>query len=69
MDFSDGGARDHWFGLHQGRMDMCSDTETWRRHFRTLTDALGGLGVEVLNASPTSTITWLPACNLEQHLA
>jgi hypothetical protein len=50
-------------------MDMCSDTETWRRHFRTLTDALGGLGVEVLNASPTSTITWLPACNLEQHLA
>lgn len=69
MDFSDGGARDHWFGLHQGRMDMCSDTETWRQHFRTLTDALDGLGVVVLNASTTSTITWLPACNLEHHFA
>lgn len=68
MDYSDGGARDHWFGLHKGRMDMHSDTDTWRRHFRTLTDALKERGVSVLNASPTSTISWLPHCDMETCL-
>ena len=69
MDFTNDGARQHWFGLHHGRMDMHSDTETWRKHFRTLTDALDDLGVSVLNASTISTIDWLPHCDLEMHLA
>lgn len=66
IDFTDKDfARDHWFGRHQGRMDMVSDTETWRQRFRTLTDALEALGVTVLNASRTSTVTWLERCSLE----
>jgi hypothetical protein len=69
MDFTDKDfARDHWFGRHQGRMDMCSDTETWRKHFRVLTDALEARGVTVLNASLSSTIKWLPTVSLESAL-
>lgn len=69
MDFTDKDfARDHWFGRHEGRMDMVSDTADWRRKFRGLTDALDSLGVSVLNASPASTITWLPMTSLETCL-
>lgn len=69
MDFTDKDfARDHWFGRHQGRMDMCSDTETWRKHFRVLTDALEARGVTVLNASPASTIRWIDQVSLETIL-
>lgn len=68
MEFSDGGARDHWFGLHEGRMDMHSDTGRWRALFLTLTDALEARGLEILNASPASTVTWLPLVDLETSL-
>ena len=69
MDFTDKDfARDHWFGGHDGRMDMGSVAETWRKHFRGLTDALEGRGVAVLNASLSSTIKWLPTVSLETHL-
>lgn len=70
MDFTDKDfARDHWFGRHQGNMDMCSDTVKWRKHFRVLTDALHERGVSVLNASLSSTIKWLPTVTLENALA
>jgi hypothetical protein len=62
-------ARDHWFGRHPGRMDMCSDTAAWRKHFRVLTDALQARQVSVLNASPASTVNWLPHFDLETLLA
>lgn len=69
IDFTDiDGAREHWFGLHKGRMDMHSDTEAWRSHFRTLTDALQDRGVEILNASPISTIDWLKRVSVEEVL-
>ena len=70
LDFTDKDfARDHWFGRHGGRMDMCSDTSAWRAKFRLLTDDLDNAGVAVLNASPASTIDWLPIVSLEDALA
>ncbi len=69
MDFSDGGARDHWFGLHRGSMDMYSETEKWRSALRVLTAELANREIEVVNASLASTITWLPMTTLESALA
>lgn len=70
MDFTDKDfARDHWFGRHTGNMDMCSDTAKWRQRLQTLTDALAERGVQVLNASLSSTIKWLPTVSLENRLA
>src|SRR5690606_24449274 len=68
FDFTDDGARSHWFGPHDGRMDMHSDVVTWRRLFRGLTDILESRGVRVVNASLASTIKWLPIVSLESHL-
>lgn len=69
MDFTDKDfARDHWFGRHEGRLDMVSDTADWRRKFRGLTDELHRLGVAVVNASPASTIRWLEQVSLEAIL-
>lgn len=69
IDFTDKDfARDHWFGRHEGRMDMCSNTEDWRMRFRFLTDDLARHGVRVVNASLASTVTWLPMVNLEALL-
>lgn len=69
MDFSDDGARDHWFGYHVGNMDMHSDVVEWRRKFRILTDALAIEEVAVVNASLSSTIKWLPQTSLETAFA
>lgn len=69
FDFSDDGAREHWFGKHPGRMDMHSNTSEWRRKFRILTDELNRLGVVVVNASLASTIKWLPVHSVETVLA
>jgi hypothetical protein len=69
IDFSDNGARDHWFGLHEGKMDMYSDTAEWIRKFRVLTDELNSLGILVRSASPTSKIDWLRQVALEAAFA
>lgn len=69
MDFTDKDfARDHWFGRHEGRMDMCSNTQDWRMRFRFLTDDLTKHGIRVVNASLASTVTWLPMVSLEGFL-
>lgn len=64
-DFSEGGARDHWFGRHHGDMDKHSRVDEWRRLFQGLTDELNRRGIEVVNASLSSTIKWLPMVSLE----
>lgn len=69
IDFTDeDGARGHWFGRHDGRLDVSSNTADWRRKFRGLTDELDRLGVEIINASPISTARWLPYAPMEQCL-
>lgn len=69
LDYTDDGARMHWFGLHQPGMDKHSNVLEWRRLFRDLTDTLNGMGIEVLNAGIKSTLTWLPRVELARELA
>lgn len=64
-DFSDDGGRSHWFGQHGPGMDLNSNTENWRRHFRGLTDELARRKISVVNATIKSTINWLPRIDLE----
>lgn len=59
-------ARDHWFGRHEGRLDISSNTELWRRRFRGLTDELAKRGVVVRNASRASTVRWLDYIDLDE---
>lgn len=65
VDFTNDGARDHWFGRHPPGMDKHSSVGDWRHLFRELTDELAVQGIQVLNAGNRSTITWLPSFNLE----
>lgn len=64
VDFTDDGARAHWFGHHKPGMDKRSDVKLWREMLRELTEELRTRGVVVMNASPESTITWLPRFDL-----
>lgn len=64
FDYSDRGARDHWFGRHGPGMDKSSDVAEWRRVFRDLTTHLNGMGVKISNVSMQSTLTWLPRYDL-----
>lgn len=64
-DFSADGARDHWFGRHDGRMDKHSNSDQWLVEFRNLTDILHSRGVLVRNATNMSRITWLQRATLE----
>lgn len=64
LDYSDGGARDHWFGLHRPGFDKNSDVRSWRRMMREITDELGGQGINIFNAGKASTLTWLPQVDL-----
>lgn len=66
LDFTDDGARSHWFGLHRPGMDFHSDTRDWRELFRGLVDELATRGIEVLNAGNRSTLTWLKRFDLDQ---
>lgn len=68
FDYSDDGARSHWFGLHGPGMDMHSNVANWRKHFRVVTDELGKRGIKVFNATIKSTIDWLPRIELETLL-
>lgn len=65
FDFSDDGAKSHWFGPHGPGMDLHSNTENWRRNFSGLTDELARRKIAVVNATIKSTITWLPKVNLD----
>ena len=68
-DYSDDGGRSHYFGPHtEPGMDLHSNTANWRKHLRSVTDALRARGVKVFNATIRSTIDWLPGFNLETLL-
>lgn len=64
VDYTNGGARDHWFGLHEPHMDRASEVDAWRLSMRGLVDDLAKRGVTVLNAGKFSTLTWLPKVNI-----
>lgn len=64
VDFTDGGARDHWFGLHEPQMDRASDVDAWRLSLRGLTDELASRGIVVMNAGKSSSLTWLPRVDI-----
>lgn len=69
LDYTDDGARMHWFGTHKHGMDKHSNVVEWRRLLWGLTDILNGIGVEVLNAGMKSTLSWLPRCDIARELA
>lgn len=68
IDYSDNGARKHWFGHHAGGMDKFSNVEEWRRKLVELTAILFDMGVEIVNAGEKSTLTWLRKCDLKKEL-
>lgn len=69
LDYTDEDrARDHWFGRHEGRLDISSNTADWRQKFRILTDDLARRGVMVSNASPISTIEWVRRIDINDLL-
>lgn len=68
LDYTDDGARTHWFGHHKPGMDKHSDVQQWRRLLRDLTQILNAAGIEILNAGMKSTLTWLPRVDLALEL-
>jgi len=64
VDFTDDGARSHWFGLHPGALDQHSNVEQWRDLMRDLTDELERRGLCIMNAGRQSTLSWLPQIDL-----
>jgi hypothetical protein len=66
LDFTNDGARNHWFGLHRPGMDKHSNVTEWRRLFYALTDILADKGIKILNAGQQSTLTWLPRIDLAE---
>lgn len=49
---------EHWHGLHPGLKNPTErDTEVWRRNFDAAAPALQAQGIDVVNASPLSTLT------------
>ncbi len=66
IDFTNDGARDHWFGLHQPGMDKNSSVGDWRHLFRELTDELASRGIQIWNAGNRSTNSWLPSFPIEK---
>ncbi len=63
------GTRDHWFGRHQGELDINSNVDELRRLLRVLTANLVSHGVSIVNCSPNSTIDWLPSSRIEEVFA
>lgn len=61
----------HWHGKHPPGLNNPSDKSIaiWRRTLNAAAPALDALGVEVLNASPVSTVTAFPIVTLEEALA
>lgn len=59
----------HWHGKHPPGLNNPSDDNLvkWRKAFRGR--GLAELGVEVLNASPVSTLTAFPIVTFEEALA
>ncbi len=56
VDFTDDGAREHWFGNHPLGMDFHSDTKEWRDLFYGLVNELSARGISVMNAGEKSTL-------------
>jgi len=68
VDFTNDGAREHWFGLHPPGLDKNSSVGDWRHLFRELADELTKTGVQIFNAGERSTLTWLPRFKIETLL-
>lgn len=68
VDYTDDGARSHWFGMHKVSMDRQSDVVHWRTMLRDLTNVLNAMGIAVLNAGSRSTLTWLPRTEITHEL-
>lgn len=68
IDYSENGARDHWFDRHDGGMDKFSNIDEWRRNMVDLSAILYDMGVEIVNAGDKSTLTWLRKCDLKKEL-
>lgn len=64
-DYTDDGARSHYFGKHEGAMDKTSNVQNWRKYLQDLTDELGRRNIKVFNATLQSTIKWLPRISLD----
>lgn len=64
IDYTNDGARDHWFGQHPPGLDKHSSVGDWRHLFRDLTDELTGQGIQIFNAGEKSTVSWLPSFDL-----
>ena len=56
VDFTDDGAREHWFGKHPLGMDFHSDIQVWRDLFCGLVEELASRNIEVVNAGEKSTL-------------
>lgn len=67
-DYSDKGAREHFFGPHPKHMDKSSNTTSWLECLKDLTTELSKRRVQVVNATLTSNITWLPRPDLATAL-
>lgn len=61
----------HWHGKHPPGLNNPSDSNLviWRRVLNGAARQLAALGVEVLNASPVSTLTAFPIVTFEEALA
>jgi hypothetical protein len=66
FDFSEKGARDHFFGLHEGSMDRHSNVQEWRNCFRETCKELGRRGIAVMNASGETTIDFVHRTDLSR---
>lgn len=61
----------HWHGRHPPGLNNPSERSiaAWRKGLNDAAAELAALGVEVLNASPVSTVTAFPVMTLEEALA
>lgn len=60
----------HWHGRHPQGLNNPSDNLLvhWRRAFHKAAGTLADLGIEVLNASPVSTLTAFPIVSLREAI-
>lgn len=63
----------HWYGNHtKPEYSMIDPTESlfgrWRQHFNELSEEIAG-SVEIINVSPTSTLTCFPKMSLKEAIS
>lgn len=58
----------HWFGDHPGELNRASPYGTFRKAFEDAAEQVAGLGVEVFNCSPCSSLNCWPRADLRALL-